>query len=203
MVPGGDLYPTLIRKTPIKPIKVFLQDGSADLDNVHGNWFLANQQMLAALEFANRTADAKKDHGPALRGPARVGRRRPLGRARRRDSAGRSSVDLGQVEEDSRAAPLLRNAGFSSTPGFILLAASSAGWLQREHPCSRRATGATDHASATRCRPATGKRPKLRCRDRGVREDQGRGARRRHGARRAEDGRGVRGDRQHGASTTN
>ena len=64
MVPGGDLYPTLIRKTPIKPIKIFLQDGSADLDNVHGNWFLANQQVLAALEFANRTADAKKDSGP-------------------------------------------------------------------------------------------------------------------------------------------
>ena len=64
MVPGGDLYPTLIRKTPIKPIKIFLQDGSADLDNVHGNWFLANQQMLAALEFANRNADAKKEPGP-------------------------------------------------------------------------------------------------------------------------------------------
>ena len=64
MVPGGDLYPTLIRKTPIKPIRIFLQDGSADLDNVHGSWFLANQQMLAALEFANRNADAKKAPGP-------------------------------------------------------------------------------------------------------------------------------------------
>ena len=31
MQPGGDLYPTLIRKTPIKPLKVFLQDGSGDL----------------------------------------------------------------------------------------------------------------------------------------------------------------------------
>ena len=58
--PGGDLYPTLIRKNPIKPIKIFLQDGSADLDNQHGNWFLANQQMLAALNYANTVADAKK-----------------------------------------------------------------------------------------------------------------------------------------------
>jgi len=33
MKPGGDLYPTLIRKNPIKPIRVFLQDGSADLSN--------------------------------------------------------------------------------------------------------------------------------------------------------------------------
>ena len=64
MIPGGDLYPTLIRKNPIKPIKIFLQDGSADLDNQHGSWFLANQQMLAALNFANRTADAKKLPGP-------------------------------------------------------------------------------------------------------------------------------------------
>jgi len=64
LTPGGDLYPTLIRKTPIKPIRIFLQDGSADLDNAHGNWFLANQQMLAAFNFANRTGDQRKDAGP-------------------------------------------------------------------------------------------------------------------------------------------
>ena len=64
LVPGGDLYPTLIRKGPIKPIRIFLQDGSADLDNAHGNWFLANQQMLAAFQYANRTADGRKDTGP-------------------------------------------------------------------------------------------------------------------------------------------
>ena len=64
LVPGGDLYPTLIRKSPIRPIRVFLQDGSGDLDNEHGNWFLANQQMLAALEWANAHADAAGDPGP-------------------------------------------------------------------------------------------------------------------------------------------
>jgi enterochelin esterase family protein len=64
LVPGGDLYPTLIRKSPVKPLKLFLQDGENDLDNVHGNWFLANQQMLAAFAFANAAADAKKDPGP-------------------------------------------------------------------------------------------------------------------------------------------
>jgi enterochelin esterase family protein len=63
MTPGGDLYPTLIRKNPIKPIKIFLQDGSNDLNNEHGNWFLANQQMLSALEWANATADARKTAG--------------------------------------------------------------------------------------------------------------------------------------------
>lgn len=64
MQPGGDLYPTLIRKNPIKPLKIFLQDGSNDLNNSHGNWFLANQQMLSALEWANKNADEKKTPGP-------------------------------------------------------------------------------------------------------------------------------------------
>jgi hypothetical protein len=62
--PGGDLYPTLIRKSPIRPIRVFLQDGSEDLDNEHGNWFLANQQVLAALNWANKRADETGDTGP-------------------------------------------------------------------------------------------------------------------------------------------
>jgi enterochelin esterase family protein len=62
MVPGGDLYPTLIRKNSIKPIRIFLQDGSADLDNAHGSWFLANQQMLAAFNYANRSA--RDEDGP-------------------------------------------------------------------------------------------------------------------------------------------
>jgi enterochelin esterase-like enzyme len=59
MEPGGDLFPTLIRKSPIRPLRIFLQDGSNDLDNEHGNWFLANQQMLKALDWANANADAQ------------------------------------------------------------------------------------------------------------------------------------------------
>jgi enterochelin esterase-like enzyme len=49
---GGHVYPALVRKTERKPIRVFLQDGSGDLDNAHGNWPLANQQMAAALKYA-------------------------------------------------------------------------------------------------------------------------------------------------------
>lgn len=48
---GGHNYPALIRKTEKKPIRVFLQDGENDLDNMHGNWPLANQQMAKALKF--------------------------------------------------------------------------------------------------------------------------------------------------------
>ncbi len=51
---GGYVYPALIRKTKAapKPIRVFLQDGANDLDNLHGNWPLSNQEMAAALKFA-------------------------------------------------------------------------------------------------------------------------------------------------------
>jgi enterochelin esterase-like enzyme len=50
---GGHNYPALIRKTEKKPLRVFLQDGSHDLDNLHGNWPLANQEMAAALKFSD------------------------------------------------------------------------------------------------------------------------------------------------------
>src|SRR5262249_32889623 len=48
---GGDVYPGLIRKSANRPIRVFLQGGAKDLDNEHGSWPLANQQMAAALKF--------------------------------------------------------------------------------------------------------------------------------------------------------
>ncbi len=59
---GGHNYPALIRKTDKKPIRVFLQDGSNDLDNVHGNWYLSNLQMEKALQFAGY--DVKSSWGP-------------------------------------------------------------------------------------------------------------------------------------------
>ncbi len=49
---GGHVYPSLLRKTERKPVRVFLQDGSNDIDNEFGNWPLANQQMAAALKFS-------------------------------------------------------------------------------------------------------------------------------------------------------
>jgi enterochelin esterase family protein len=51
---GGWAYPGLVRKTKDKPkgIKVYLQDGRDDLNNLHGNWPLGNQDLAAALQFA-------------------------------------------------------------------------------------------------------------------------------------------------------
>jgi enterochelin esterase family protein len=47
----GDQYPGMIRKTERKPIRLFLQDGSGDLDNQHGSWPLGNLQMASSLRF--------------------------------------------------------------------------------------------------------------------------------------------------------
>jgi gluconolactonase len=49
---GGHNYPTLIRKTEPKPIRVFLEDGSKDLNIYGGDWWMANQEMERALTFA-------------------------------------------------------------------------------------------------------------------------------------------------------
>jgi gluconolactonase len=49
---GGRIYPSLIRLTEPKPIRVFLQDGAKDLNIFAGNWFIANQDMASALEYA-------------------------------------------------------------------------------------------------------------------------------------------------------
>ena len=49
---GGHNYQALVRKTPRKPIRIFLQDGANDLDNAHGNWPLANQTLAKSLAYA-------------------------------------------------------------------------------------------------------------------------------------------------------
>jgi enterochelin esterase family protein len=71
---GGHVYPALIRplakdlsatttdaekklRADRRALRVFLQDGSNDLDNLHGNWPLANKEMFAALKFAKIDCD--------------------------------------------------------------------------------------------------------------------------------------------------
>lgn len=49
---GGDIYPALIRKTEPKPLRVFLQDGTKDLNLYAGNWTIEAQAMASALQYA-------------------------------------------------------------------------------------------------------------------------------------------------------
>ncbi len=49
---GGNDYPMLVRKYEPKPIRIFLEDGSNDLNIYGGDWWMANQEMERSLVFA-------------------------------------------------------------------------------------------------------------------------------------------------------
>ncbi len=49
---GGGRYASLLRKTEPKPLRIFLQDGSNDLNIYGGDWWMANQTMERALVYA-------------------------------------------------------------------------------------------------------------------------------------------------------
>ena len=60
---GGEEFPKLIRVTEPKPIRVFLEDGSNDLDIYAGGWWTANQSMLSALTWAGYEVNHKWGEG--------------------------------------------------------------------------------------------------------------------------------------------
>lgn len=49
---GGHNYSTLLRKFEAKPIRIFMQDGSNDLNIYGGDWWMANQAMERSLIFS-------------------------------------------------------------------------------------------------------------------------------------------------------
>ncbi len=49
---GADRYDILVRKHEPKPIRIFLQDGSNDLNIYAGDWWKANESMERSLAFA-------------------------------------------------------------------------------------------------------------------------------------------------------
>jgi len=49
---GADRYPILVRKYEPKPIRIFLQDGTNDLNIYAGDWWKANESMERALTFS-------------------------------------------------------------------------------------------------------------------------------------------------------
>jgi len=72
-IQGGHVYPYLVRSTPRKAIKVWMQTGEHDADLPFGNWPLANQQLAAALEYSGYevrfelgTASHNARHGGAM-----------------------------------------------------------------------------------------------------------------------------------------
>ncbi|MBX2843247.1 MAG: SMP-30/gluconolactonase/LRE family protein [Flammeovirgaceae bacterium] len=49
---GADRYDILVRKHEPKPIRIFMQDGSNDLDIYGGDWWKTNESMQRALTFS-------------------------------------------------------------------------------------------------------------------------------------------------------
>ncbi len=49
---GGERYPTLIRKTMPKPLRVFITDNNHDVQGSVGDWWLANHRMYQALKYS-------------------------------------------------------------------------------------------------------------------------------------------------------
>ncbi len=49
---GGDMYANLIRKMEPKPLRIYLQDGTKDLNLYSGSWYNANTAMAMSLEYA-------------------------------------------------------------------------------------------------------------------------------------------------------
>jgi len=52
-VPGGAIYPNKVRIEDKRNIRVWLQDGSEDLENLSGSWPLQNIQMANSLKMNN------------------------------------------------------------------------------------------------------------------------------------------------------
>ena len=49
---GGNDYMSLVRKYEPKPLRIYLEDGSNDLNIYAGDWWMANQEMQRSLAFA-------------------------------------------------------------------------------------------------------------------------------------------------------
>ena len=48
---GGNLFPFMVRKQPRRNIRVWLSDGTDDLENTHGSWPLQNVQLANSLKM--------------------------------------------------------------------------------------------------------------------------------------------------------
>lgn len=67
---GGNVYPFKVRKEPKRNIRVWMSDGSDDLENNHGSWPMQNIQMANSLKF--REYDFHFRFGTAAHGGAQA-----------------------------------------------------------------------------------------------------------------------------------
>ncbi len=54
---GGNQFPTLVRKTEAKPIRIYMRTATNDMENSAGDWHLADLEMEKALKFSGYEYD--------------------------------------------------------------------------------------------------------------------------------------------------
>ena len=67
---GGNVYPFMVRKDPKRNIRMWMSDGTDDLENNHGSWPMQNIQMANSLKF--REYDFHFRFGTAAHGGAQA-----------------------------------------------------------------------------------------------------------------------------------
>jgi enterochelin esterase family protein len=68
---GGNLYPFMVRKMPKRNIRIWMSDGTDDLENTHGSWPLQNIQLANSLKM--REYDFHFRFGTATHDSAQAG----------------------------------------------------------------------------------------------------------------------------------
>ncbi len=68
---GGNVYPFKVRKEPKRNIRVWMSDGSEDLENEHGSWPMQNIEMANSLKL--KEYDFHFRFGTAVHGGAQAG----------------------------------------------------------------------------------------------------------------------------------
>ena len=104
---GGQSYPNKVRKEPKRNMRVWLQDGSEDLENEHGSWPLENIQMANSLKM--RGYDFHFSFGNGTHNQAHGNAELPEALAWLwRDYDPRKTEQVYEMEEAEKAKPLFR-----------------------------------------------------------------------------------------------
>ena len=109
---GGQSYPNKIRKEPKRNIRVWLQDGSEDLENEHGSWPLQNIQMANSLKRQGYDFHFSFGNGTHTRLGGQVEAPVELRWVWRGYDAAKTDEKF-EMESDEAAKPLWRIRGFN------------------------------------------------------------------------------------------
>ena len=69
---GGEIFPFLIRKSPKKNLRIWMQDGVGDLENEHGSWPAANLALVNSLKLKGYDFRMSWGNGSHSRGGGNV-----------------------------------------------------------------------------------------------------------------------------------